>query len=200
MKVKQLMKSTWHKEERPNFSFPEDYIEILVGSFQGHNPVNLLKGWEILQEYNSYEGYKLDNYLREAGFNDEQIKEVLEKSLKGRIEYLKKEFKELGLYYDADENFIYAGLYLIGGSKAKIIKLLEEYFERCQNDNYWASGDDSFFDYTPDEINVIYQICCSIEAQEFWERYIMLAYDNWYSTDPDETIAEYFEDYESKEE
>lgn len=56
-----------------------------------------------------------------------------------------------------------------------------------------VGGDDSYFDYYPDNWEVALQLAKALEMKEDFEKYRKIAYDLCYSDDPDQVLPEWTE-------
>lgn len=180
----ELPKATWGRKYHPNGTFPEDNVEMFICSLHKNDPISVLKKEKLLSRQ-IFDEHELNNYLSYAKVPSNDASEIVNRAYDAIVE-ANVTNSGMELYCTAE---IFPTVYRFSGSAKLIEEALEEYFKKCQNDEYWASGDDSYFDYTPDLVEVIYQICSVLRLEDFWKRFLSWAVSTWYIDQDDDPLG-----------
>ena len=85
------------------------------------------------------------------------------------------------------EDALIGSLYVIAiHDKADAFHYLNDWIEAIRGNEHWASGDDSAYDYAPDEAHLIHQIATHFNLQKTYELFYHWASEQWYKDDQEE--------------
>lgn len=146
---------TWYRTYRPNITFSDDYMEGYVvtyhnspdGIYSGENEAPIAPNLRITKEWDEYEQEEL---MVDLGITSAtEITERFNRAFALRFGHVTLFDEETGRE---------GSVYHISGGAIEILNHCTRWIDNIRKAEYWASGDDSYFDYCPDEIALIYQM------------------------------------------
>lgn len=196
----------WYVKNHPKWGGPgycplskeaqeEGFFEMFLVSY--HNGLPLSKAAEnsrsklfYREDWNRYH-FSCVLEAAHPDYTEEQIEELLQKVwdqwYKEDVGGPSKEGLDL---YD-EEVGREGSVYFLQGRRSQILNLLKPWIEEIKCLEYWNRGDDSYYDYAPDEVSLIYQIARAIDAKDIWDDFIKWVKEVAYPNDGDEEIPEY---------